>query len=327
MRSALRLGLAMAVLMPALGLAGCGGVTSRLFGTQGEYLLYGYDVVTVPGREVDLRARIQKGTFLGDVVNEPMRFEHAGREIGTALTDDEGMASVRFTPMQPRDYVIDVIYQPVADDEDEEDLQPIRTQLLVACRTSDQKFVVVDLDKTLVESGFHTVLAGDPKPMPGSVGVMRRLAKDFSIIYLTHRPDYLGGKSEAWLVDQGYPAGPMVVSNIGGLIEGNLAFKGQSLQNLKQDFRGLQIGIGDKISDVQAYTQNGLRGFLIYKEDDGWDDEDYSDFAADLNQLPDNAQIVTSWRQIEKVLYGDASYPRSEVQRLLLQKASRLQDD
>ncbi|MFP4356020.1 MAG: hypothetical protein ACLFUJ_12925, partial [Phycisphaerae bacterium] len=314
---------AIVLLAAAVLTGGCSQVTQGLFGTQGQYLLYAYDVVTPPGRQVDLKARLQSGTYLGDQVGAPIRFYYQDRLFAEADTDSEGIAQVEFTPLEEGDYVFTVSYKPTTD-EDDSDAAPVSTNLIVSSRRADTRFVVVDLDKTLVQSGFHLVLAGDPTPMPGSAEVMHRLAEDYSVIYLTHRPDYFGPKSGAWLRSKGYPQAPLLTGNIKGLIEGSGAFKGQTLQDLARTFSRLEIGIGDKISDVQAYVDNGMRGFLVIHPETSWDAEDYEDLASDLNSLPDSVQVVTHWRQIEEVLYGSADYSLPKVRDDLRSRARKL---
>jgi hypothetical protein len=314
-----------ALLLAALAAAipaGCSEVTGTLFGTQGEYLFYARDVITPPNRPVQLQARLQAGTFLEDEVGVTIQFRYQGDLYAEAKTDSDGLATTEFTPLSTGDYVFEVSYEP--EDEKSENLGPVVAQLLVASRRRDVPIAVIDLDKTLVGSGFHTVLAGDPEPMPGSVDVVQRIARDYTVVYLTHRPDYFGPKSSAWLNQQGYPRGPLLLGDIEGLIEGSGTFKGQTLQTLGETFTNLKIGIGDKISDVQAYVDNGMRGFLVIHPENDWDEEDYRSLAEDLDSLPDSVQVVTRWQQIQQVLYSSGSYPLPEVRRDLLNRASSL---
>ena len=191
----------------------------------------------------------------------------------------------------------------------------------MACRKSDELAMIVDLDKTLVASGFHLVLIGEPEPMPYSSRVMRRLAEKHSVIYLTHRPDYFGPKSKAWLGKYNYPTRPVLLSDIGGFSSGSAAFKTKAIQQLCSRFKNIRIGIGDKVSDANSYHENEIQTFLIIDIPQAATAEQLRMLAKSLETLPDQVQVVPPWSQIENVLFENGSYPRSEMQRELEKKA------
>jgi hypothetical protein len=299
--------------------AGC-GTESLILGTERGYLFTGYDVLALPGEEVELRARLQAGELLRDQPGHVVRFLRDGELYRAAEIGEEGTAIVSFTPEEPGDYLFTLELAPAGFEGE----PPPPTDLLVACRKADEPMVVVDLDKTLVASGFHTVLVGDPEPMSDSVDVMKRLAEKHSVIYLTHRPELFGPKSEAWLRDQDYPTGPLLLSDIRGFLSGSGAFKTGMIKDLTSRFEKLEIGIGDKISDAQAYHDNGLRSFLVIQVPERPEPEELRELADSLGQLPDAVQVVTGWGEIEKAIFEDATYPRSAAQERLRTRADDL---
>ncbi len=305
-------------------LAACGcGSQSVLLESEGEYLFTAPDVLALPGENVELRARLQMGDLLEPKVGCIVRFLRDGRLFKAAETDDDGVAVVTFAPEKPGVYRFTAELSPNGFP----DIPPPPRQFQVACRRSEEPSIIVDLDKTLVASGFHLVLIGEPEPMPDSPGVMRRLAGKHSIIYLTHRPDYFGPKSKAWLGKHKYPDGPVLLSNVSGFLSGSGAFKTQAIQRLRSRFKNIRIGIGDKISDAQSYHDNGIRAFLIIEIPQAAPAEQLRTLAKSLETLPDQVQVVTSWSQIENVLFGNASYPRSRMQRELKKKADALKTE
>ena len=307
-------------LLSALAAAGC-GAQSILFGAEGGYLFTAYDVVAVPGEEVLVRARLQGGDFLRDQPGHAVRFDKDGLFYKAAETGGNGFAIVTFTPDTPGDYLFRAELAPSGFSDE----PPEPVQAIVRCRTPDTPVCIVDLDKTLVASGFHLVLVGDPQPMPGSVDVMKRIDKDYTVVYLTHRPDLFGVKSKGWLRQQGYPLGPLLLSDIGGFIQGSGAFKSNVLKDLRARFTGNAVGIGDKISDAQAYFDNGLRSFLIVQPDEAAGAASLAKLADSLDTLDDQVQVVTGWDQVEKALYGSDTYPRSKLQGELRKRASALE--
>jgi len=304
----------------AMTLAGC-GAQDALLGTEGRFLLTTADTLCLPGQEVKLRAKLQGGDILNAQTGYVIRFYEEERLFKAAQTDDDGMVGVSFTPPAPGDYWFKVDVSPAG----LADSTPTSQELLVACRKPDQTMVIVDLDKTVVASGFHVVLLGDPKPMPGSVGLLDKLARDYSIVYLTHRPAYFGPKSKAWLATHGYPDGPVILAGVSGFLKGSGRFKGEMLGEMTKSFSRIEIGIGDKVSDAAAYLRNGLRSFLIIQVPNTDDPADFTGLADSIAILDDQVQVVTSWKQIADVLFEGASFPRSIAEGELRNRSKALE--
>ena len=310
-----------AVLALATVAAGC-GAQKVLLGTEGSYLFTTVDALALPGEEIPLRARLQAGTFLTDQSGETVSFHLDGRLYRTVETDNDGHAVTSFTPPAPGDYRFTAEVSPVG----LRDRPPRPQPLLVACRQADAPMVVVDLDKTVVASGFRTVLIGDPTPMSRSAEVLSRLADGNTIVYLTHRPDHFGPKSRRWLARENYPIGPLLLASVGGFLKGSGTYKTEEIRRLKSRFGNLRIGIGDKISDAQAYHGNGLKAFLIlqvYSEDDP---EELRELADEIGALAEEVQVVTGWHHIAQALFEGASYGRAAAQHQLRQLARRKEE-
>jgi len=311
--------------LPALGLlpavvlaAGC-GAQGFLLGAQQGYLLSGYDVLALPNEQVDVRVSMLGGNYLQGQPGRTVRFFQGGQPYRTAVTGQDGVAAVPFQPAAAGDYSLKAEVEPLADGSA---LEPV--EILVACRTADAPMVVVDLDKTLVASGFHVVMVGDPKPMDRSPEVMQRLAQRYTVVYLTHRPEHFGPKSRSWLRSHEYPQGPLLVSTTGEFIKGSQAFKTAAIERLRERFKALQVGIGDKIGDALAYHANGLRAFLIPPIPDDAKGDSLRQWAAELDQLPDEVQVVRNWNEIEQGVFGSARFPRSAMQAELRRRADAL---
>ena len=314
--------LTLLLLVSASSGGGC-GAQRWLLGTESDYLFIAADAVTLPNQEVQLRARLQGGDALRPMAGQVVRFFRDDRLFKAAETDDDGVATVSFTPDQAGDFHFRADVAPAG----LPDEPPEPQGLLVACRNIDSLMVVVDLDKTVVASGFGAVLIGDPDPMTGSVDVLERLARTYTILYLTHRPDYFSIKSKKWLKRHGYPPGPVLLSTLTGFFKGSGSYKTDALRDLRVKFEGLTIGIGDKISDAAAYHDNGLKAFLIVQIPDADDHEPYENLANDLRELDNAVQVVTSWDQIAKSLFDAVEIPRDRTERQLRETARRLRND
>lgn len=313
-----------AAMLAALGgmllSTGC-DLTRHIVGSRTEYLFHAYDAIGRPGEQVDLRVRLQKGTFLRDQEDVTVRFTLPDGRTFEARTDEEGYASASFTPPRTGDYYFNV----TADAQTEDGQRPAPRELLVACRPADAPIIVIDLDKTLVASGFHHVLAGDPVPMPESEAVMRELARNHTIVYLTQRPDYFGPKSLTWLNRHGYPRGALLMTDNGSILQGNRRFKDGEINELSTRFTAIQAGVGDKTSDMKAYLNNGLRAIYILHLEDATDPEEILEDADDLDGLPEGTEVVLHWRQVRKALLEGEKYPVADMKSYLKEMAADLQ--
>ncbi len=313
---------AMAVLwLSAAMLGGC-GVQELMLGTENDYLLLAMDCLATPGQETMLHVELRGGDFLRGQPGLAVRFFRDGKLFKVAETGDDGVAAVTFTPGAPGDYEFVVQVVPAGLSQSPPEPAP----LLVACRQPDAPLALVDLDKTVVESGFEEVLLGTPKPMDHSRRVLGRLAQTRTIVYLTHRPELLGPKSKHWLADNGFPRGPLLSSTASGFLKGSGAYKAGRIAKLKKTFSNLEMGIGDKISDARAYLDNGMRAIVILNTpaaDARNRRARLKDLVEELKSLKDDekVQVVTGWDQAEKAIFEGTAYPPSAMCQRLLELA------
>ncbi len=300
---------------------GCSGWTQRVFGNESPYLLHAFDVLCVPGQEARLRARLQGGAFLNDQENRVLVFRGPRGIVHRARTDDEGYAEIRYRPEQPGNYRFSV---EVSHAEGSDERLPEPPELLVACRRPTAPVAVIDLDGTLVASGFEEVLVGDPNPMPRSVEVMQLVAQHYTVVYLTHRTDHFGPKSRRWLTDHDYPVGPLLLSKTGDLLTGSEDYKARRLTEIRRRFERIEVGVGDRFSDARVYLEQGMRSILVIHVAGFEEADDLRDLADDLDDLPEGVLIATHWREVDKAIFTGRGVSREEVRRRLLDRARRL---
>ncbi len=295
-----------------------------VLGTDGEYLLQAYDAVTVPGTPASVQARLEKGTFLDDVEGEHLIFRGPGDFYAYVPTNDEGFATLELTARQTGDFAFRVTVPP--DFSDRHDRKPpAPASILLAARPATQPVVVIDLDKTLVASGFWEVLTGDPQPMPHALNVVNRLATNHTLVYLTHRPALLGPKSRAWLEQHGFPRAPLLLARKEDLLRGNLDYKKRRLERLGQLFGDLHVGLGDKVSDMQAYLGAGMEAVLLVYLDNP-EQEKLQETLEMLAKVPPAAHVVRNWKQAEQVLFEGRSYPPARAIEELRDELRRLRE-
>lgn len=266
-------------------------------------LFYAADRLLPPKRPADLVAHLQTIHSFRGVPGVTVGFFMGKTEIATAITDGEGVARAQWLPPGEGDYRIAIRCLKLPDSIGNEERGAIDASagMLVMVRQPAQKFVVVDLDHTLVKDGFTKVLCRDPACMDDSVAVLTRLAENYGIIYLTARPNALARKSKLWLAEHHYPPG--VVLTCGSLrqsIGGGGEYKSLCLATIRVDFPDIQAGVGDQVTDVEAYVQNSITAYQIVSASPGsWQARR---LAGTLNKLnkPGQINVVNNWRQIEQ---------------------------
>jgi hypothetical protein len=278
-------------------------------------VLLARDLLVEPGTDVALEASLRTGLRLTGIEGKRVQFLQGDELLGETRTNRAGDVALRWkVPAKPGDYLLRVRLNP----QDQQEPPIADTELLVSARKADTPLAVVDLDRTVVASNFASVLMGDAKPMAGASLVLERLAKTHTIVYLTHRPDFLGALSRQWLAANHFPSGPVLTSTLGGLMAGSPAYKNARIEAIRQTFKNLAVGIGDKMSDAKVYADNGIKAILILQVDWAGDKaERYEKLALELAGLPDSVQVVTNWSQVADALFNKAVFLKQDMEKRL----------
>ncbi|HWU90149.1 MAG TPA: hypothetical protein VN253_22955 [Kofleriaceae bacterium] len=119
--------------------------------------------------------------------------------------------------------------------------------------------IAVDVDGTLTESEdaiFNTVLFGDDiATQPDAPRALAAAGRP--VIYVTSRGDQYTEVTRRWLAAHGFPRGPLRLARAAITRPGprTVAFKTDVLRSLRVP---LAAGIGNRASDIAAYTNAGL---------------------------------------------------------------------
>jgi len=265
------------------------------------------DVLALPGEPVRIEVRLRKASPAWQPKPLAVYLFRGDALYHVALTDANGTMAADFTPPAAGDYFFRVeCYVP-----SNPDGRPLETTVLVACREANAPLFVADIDETLSDQRRkREVLLGDPNAMPGSVNVMTRLAKDRTVVYLTHRWEYMNKRTRDWLSRKGYPSGPILAARgFSQLLEDNEKYKERELAALRERFRGPGFGVGDKASDVRAYEKAGLRGILFLDLDDVRKPEAARAALRELDALPPASQAAADWGEVEKIAIDGNTLP------------------
>jgi len=318
--------------LPAGAAAGGGSWADLAAAYSGQFLLgaefgavfIAFDTLAYPAEPVDLAARLLWASGLSPAAGATVDFYRGQTLLARATTDAQGFARVRWTPPAAGDYRFTARIVAVPAGASEDLLRVAPAPLLVAARPKDAPLAVIDLDHTVVDDSFFRAMVGNARPMADSVEVTRRIARAYTIVYLTHRPDVLTRRSKHWLEANGYPPGPLLVADMGDVLDSG-KFKTARLSALRRSFPRVAAGIGDKVSDAQAYVDNGLTAYLLpYCKAKP---KDLRRLAAQLRSLRDRGRlnVVSDWRQIEAGLFGGRTFPPAAYADRLEREAARLE--
>jgi hypothetical protein len=300
-----------------------GRILGNIFlGAEKGIVFYAFDSLAYPGQPVNLCAKLQEVKMLSPVSGVTVAFDGPSGRVGEAKTDGKGLACIRWTPPRPGDYNFTAKITKAPEDKSGllSGLTP--ASVLIAARQKDVPFVVIDLDRTVVNGNFFVALMGGAKPMPYSVRVTNKLAGRYGICYLTHRPDLLTDKSKSWLKGNGYPQGVVLVSEIKEAFADSGKYKTATLKMLTKAYPNTKIGIGDKISDARAYIANGMTAYLLpYVKDEP---EDMLKLAWEIRRADtgEKLQVVSDWRQIEQGIFEGKRFPAKTFCDKLIKQAS-----
>lgn len=258
-----------------------------------------------------LAASLERPTVLGipkDIEEHPVRFRlddepiaYGGstRKAAETNTDEEGRAVLNGVKIPPS-------------------AQRVRADATVDGKTvvgegrvfrfrPGRVIVVVDIDDTISRTDFDDVIFDetdeDSRPLADAPRVLRTIADDFHVVYLTARPVFLLDKTRGWLRRNEFPDGPVLVSHRKRDLIRQGAYKRRALKRLRETWPAMLVGIGDRKGDAEAYGANGMLTLILNPGED-------DDFGG-------HALRMANWRAIEALF---------KVNRGLLMSPEHLRD-
>lgn len=222
------------------------------------------DAIRGPNGKTRLVAGVEREPVLamgGDIEHARVRFFVNEREVGDTKSDDEGVADIehaldaRVERFEARAAVAG---------------QELRAAGRVFAWDRQRISIAVDIDHTIAQTEYKDLLRNEREegsdPLKRSVSTLSRLAADFQILYLTGRPRALLDKTRAWLDEHKFPAGPVITAESVRQTLRPGAFKQQKLRGLRKTWPRLLIGIGNTVSDADAYGANEMLTLMIAPE-------------------------------------------------------------
>ena len=241
---------------------------SRLVTALGSPRHRGYDVVAAPGADHVIRGSLSYGKAHKDLEDEDVELfacdRGEWRALGTARTDDDGNFQLALTGSRRLASGMRDLYASVVGDR-----TGVRFLAYVAPQAT--RVIVSDVDGTLTidEHAFiKTVVAGTRiGAKPGAAAAFHGLAANgYQPVYLTARGEVFTEKTRAWLAQQGFPRGPMILAEDLVTVPGpsTVEFKTGAMDALRAAGLVVAGGIGNRATDIAAYEAMGLPANRIF---------------------------------------------------------------
>lgn len=249
--------------------------------------LQGYDVLTTAGKEVVLRAKLERQGSLGinpDLNGHELVFHLEGQELGRTKTTDDGTASFQWQIPEPKSGEWE--FQVSLPEDSRYGSQNALFRVFI--RDPKRPSLVIDLDGTICASSELEVglkAANEIEAIEGAAAALQELSKSFDLVYLTARDDALINKTREWLDLRGFPRAPLLVRDIKLWNLSAEKYKTNRLLELKKEFH-LFAGVGDRKEDALAYMAAGMQAYLIGKP----------------VEIPQGARKLVNWAEITKLL-------------------------
>ena len=256
-------------------------------------VLDGQDLIALGGQQVELVAKLEVEGFglvpdgkiwRRDLKNKPVRFSFQGQTLGEAITDSDGQAHFAWTPPGQGDHEVFVRF------EGDGNYAAKDGSLLVAVRDPSRKSVVLDIDHTICETDNWDLIRGtiNSPPLPDAKDIVIRLTTEYDIIYVTARLNKFQDVTRRWLDHYGFPRSPVYFLDIKKYpFYQEAKYKTYRIGKIKEMLPNVVIGVGDKKTDAQAYSANGLRSIII----------------GDSGGVS-GAEEVSGWLEIESLLFS-----------------------
>ncbi len=246
-----------------------------------EIAILAFDALTEMNKPVELWCKIECRNFLrSDVRRANVDVYVNGIFVSKVITDHEGVASLTYTPQKLGTYT--VVFECEAGDG-----HPKTTaSTLLFCREKTKPAILVDIDLTISNISLEKFLitkTKDIKPLPGSPEVLEDLAKTHDLIFLTARDEHLLHRTRDWMDRNHFPTAPVFFRKLGKDPFSERKFKTEKIAQMKATWSNIEYGIGNQLSDAQAYVANGLEAYILACKD----------------ALPNHANAVESWKQIK----------------------------
>ncbi|MCA8922313.1 MAG: hypothetical protein KDD82_10920 [Planctomycetes bacterium] len=257
-----------------LALALCCALTAE---AKTEATLTGQDGLAKVGQPVTLKAKLERSGILGinpDVSEEKLDFFLVSRDgkelseaqfIATGKTDDDGTASVDYTPDETGLLLIEARVRRGSD------YIAFPAEILIGVPDPKRPILLVQVDQTVSEATNLDMFRGkdvkDIAAVDGAKQVLELLASPYQLVYLTDLEASFTSGFKAWLQQKGLPRAPVLFWDLSRSLS-HATYMQSLIERLSQDFPQIVAGVGGQTVDGLAYLEHGAAGIVLADEPD-----------------------------------------------------------
>ncbi|RMG16964.1 MAG: hypothetical protein D6731_05040 [Planctomycetota bacterium] len=273
-----------------------------------EAQLTGYDALGRAGRAVRLLAKLETAGMLGvhpDVEEEPLDFflvRANGKELerpkflGTGETDDDGVATVEWTPPGPGRFAIEARVRKGSQ------YVALPAEIVVLVPRKERAVILVQVDRTLSTATNLQMFRGvENEKIPaveGAVETLGVLSQHYDLVYLTDLERAFTEKFKEWLALRKAPPAPTLFWDLFERSLSHATYMKKLVAKLHREQPQVALGIGGHPSDGEAFVASGLVGIVVGK---------------DLDDLPLEVVPAHRWPQVVAHVAGAYAASRQLV--------------
>jgi hypothetical protein len=242
-----------------------------------EGKLTGFDVLARKGRKTKIKAKLETKGFMGidpDVKDAPLDFFIVAKNgtdlkrpdfLGTAKTDDDGLATYVWTPDAEGQFSLIARLRKGA----EHTAAP--AQIHVAIPAETRPVMIVQLDGTVTTATNLKMFRGtkneEIKAVDGCEQILTVLAASHQLVYMTDVELAFTNKFKDWIKLRGLPPAPVLFWELFERSLSHETYMTKMVERLQKHFP-LAVGVGSQSSDAKAFLANGLVPLRLHAEAD-----------------------------------------------------------
>lgn len=251
------------------------------------------DVLTTPGKSVQLEARLIQEGLLGGMGlgGERVEFFVRGQSVGTAMSGGDGRAFLEYTTRMRGVHPVKV--KTIS----HERIEPAEATAVLAAWEYRKPILIVDMKALLTKQSIRPLpfplpplalsqaLEAGAEAEPDAAGELEKLTKFyFNVIYLAQSRIEDPGRLRSWLTTHGFPTGLTRV-----IAPGKDAFEALLEDMQTKGWENIQGGIGRTREFAEVLAKRRLEAVILpLSEQD--------------KSFPRRAEVVSSWKEVRKFL-------------------------
>jgi len=226
--------------------------------------LKGFDVLGRPNQQIKLQARLQTGEFFHlarDIPQASVQFFFNEQPLDTVQTDPLGIAILKRIVPEQGDYDIQVYYR------GEEPYEGAEGYFRLIIRNRKAPLLMTDIEQTLI-LGRTVREAKSLDTVPLAASTLRKLVVEHSVtvLYWTDQTERYLNVTRDWLLDQGFPPGPIFCWDALQSPLSSVDSKRRLLKRLRKEWPNLRWGVSGKEVDLEIYQESGIQPIRVGKQ-------------------------------------------------------------